>query len=260
MNAFAGKALPLDSNGIQASLDALEVLAADLWAVIGVETSGCGFLADRRVKILFERHVFSQLTDRRYDATHPSLSNPTPGGYGRPREGQYERLAAASALDPTAALKSCSWGIGQVMGYHAEVLGYADVRTMIAAMSDSEGSQLKAMAGFIKTNALDGALRTHDWARFARGYNGPNYRINNYDTRLAATYEQLSRGALPDLAVRAAQIYLTFLGFDPHGIDGIMGRMTRAALNDYQARKGRPLTDGVDEATLDAMRSDCALP
>jgi len=29
-----------------------------LWAVITAETNGCGFLPDRRSKILFERHVF----------------------------------------------------------------------------------------------------------------------------------------------------------------------------------------------------------
>jgi hypothetical protein len=108
---------------------------------------------------------------------------------------------------------------------------------MVARMSDSENAQFGAMARFIKANGLDGALRTHDWARFAAGYNGPNYRINNYDTRLAAVFAQVSRGALPDLRVRAAQIYLTFLGYDPHGVDGIMGRMTRAALNDYQAAR-----------------------
>ena len=208
--------------------------------------------------ILFERHVFSRLTDHRYDATHPTLSNPLPGGYGNLGAAQYDRLIAATALDANAALESCSWGIGQVMGFQASALGYDNVQDMIGQMRDSEGSQLDAMARFIKTNSLDGALRVHDWARFARGYNGPNYRINNYDTRLAATYEHMARGALPDLTVRAAQTYLTFLGFDPHGIDGIMGRLTRAAMNDYQTRKGIPLTDFVDDVTVSALTNDCA--
>jgi len=255
--AFSGTALPLDVDGVQTALDLLRAQAADLWAVIGVETSGCGFLPDRRVKILYERHVFSRLTKRRFDARYPSISNPTPGGYGAGGAQQYDRLALAIARNRKAALQSCSWGVGQVMGYHAEGLGFADVDAMVARMGDSENAQFEAMARFIKASGLDGALRTHDWPRFASGYNGPNYRINNYDTRLAALHEQLSRGALPDLRVRAAQVYLTFLGHDPRGVDGIMGRMTRAAMNDYQAAQAMRLTDFVDDATFAALRRDC---
>ena len=258
MTAFSGTAVPLDFAGIQAALDVLGVQAADLWAVIGVETSGCGFLPDRRVRILYERHVFSRLTKRRFDAKYPSISSRTPGGYGAGGAHQYDRLALAIARNRKAALQSCSWGVGQVMGYHAEGLGFADVENMVARMSDAENAQFGAMAQFIKANGLDGALRTHDWARFAAGYNGPNYRINNYDTRLAAVFAQVSRGALPDLRVRAAQVYLTFLGYDPHGVDGIMGRMTRAALNDYQAARSMPLTEFVDDATFEALWGDCS--
>lgn len=257
MDLGKGKAQPLEGASFQSSLDALGANAADLWTVISVETSGCGFLADRRTKILFERHVFSRLTNGQFDTSNPSVSNPTAGGYGPPGAAQYSRLASAFELDPDAALKSCSWGIGQVMGFNARKVGFASVRQMVTRMNDSEGAQVRAMAMFIRSNALDGPLRTHDWTRFARGYNGPDYRINNYDNRLASSFAQLDRGAMPDLSIRAAQIYLTFLGHDPHGIDGIMGRMTRAALNDYQATKGLPLTQFVDDATLAQLREDC---
>jgi hypothetical protein len=127
---------------------------------------------------------------------------------------------------------------------------------MIPSMADSEGAQIEAMARFIVANRLDGALRKHDWARFARGYNGSKYRINNYDTRLAAEHEKVRRGAMPDLVVRAAQIYLTFLGYDPFGIDGIMGRLTRSALNQYQADNGVDMTDFVDEDTVERLAGD----
>jgi peptidoglycan hydrolase-like protein with peptidoglycan-binding domain len=97
-------------------------------------------------------------------------------------------------------------------------------------------------------------LRSHDWVRFARGYNGPNYEINNYDVRLAATYKMMNAGGAPDLMVRSAQAYLTFIGRDPHGIDGVMGRMTRAAMNDFQTDNGLPLTEAIDAPTLAALR------
>lgn len=256
-DTLAGQSAPLDAEGFDRALDVLDADAADLWAVIGVETSGCGFLPDGRIKILFERHVFSHKTGNRFDSDAPgSISYPKAGGYGAPGAAQYERLGRAIALEPHAALLATSWGLGQVMGFNAEVVGHASVEEMVAAMADSESAQVEAMAEFIAANHLDGALRAHDWARFARGYNGSDYRINNYDTRLAAQHEKLRRGAMPDLAVRTAQMYLTFLGYDPFGIDGTMGRLTRSALNEYQADGGLDITDDVDEETLARLADD----
>jgi hypothetical protein len=63
---------------------------AVLWSVVVVETSGCGFLPDRRPFILFERHIFSRQTGRRFDASHPEISGP-PRGYGRAGIHQYNR-------------------------------------------------------------------------------------------------------------------------------------------------------------------------
>jgi hypothetical protein len=254
-DAFTGKSLPLDSDGLQDAIDALGVSAADFWAVLRVETSGAGFLPDRRPKILFERHVFSQRSKGRFDASHPDLSNPKPGGYGAGGAAQYARLQRAVALDETAALESASWGLGQVMGYNAERVGYRDVDEMVREMCQSEAAQVLAMARFIEAGKLAGALRTHDWARFASGYNGPNFRINSYDTRLAAAHQALERGALPDLDVRAGQMILSFLGFDPQGIDGVMGRMTRSAMNEFQEKNGLPQTDFFDAATLAGLRN-----
>lgn len=49
---FTKTALPLDSTGLQTALDRLGVTAAQFWAVLHVETSGCGFDVDRRPAIL----------------------------------------------------------------------------------------------------------------------------------------------------------------------------------------------------------------
>jgi hypothetical protein len=78
---FQGAGQALDPAGISAACDTLAVHAAELWAVLTVETRGCGFLADRRPLILFERHYFSRLTKRKYDAKAPEVSNPKWGGY-----------------------------------------------------------------------------------------------------------------------------------------------------------------------------------
>jgi hypothetical protein len=50
-----------------------------------------------------------------------------------------------------------------------------------------------AFCGFIKSNKLDTHLRKHDWARFARGYNGPGYAENKYDEKLARAYAKHSK-------------------------------------------------------------------
>jgi hypothetical protein len=245
--------VPLDAQGLAQALGVLSGGAAELWSVIAVETSGCGFLADGRTKILFERHVFSKQTGGRFDAKHPDLSNPVAGGYlGDAAE--YTRLRRALALDREAALLATSWGLGQIMGYNAKYAGYASVGAMVEAFGASESAQVVGMAAFIKSQGLATALQSHDWTRFARGYNGPAYKKNNYDTRLGAHFEFVRHGGLPDVSVRAAQIYLTYLGHDVRGVDGLVGRFTRSALNQFQQAKGLPLTDKVDATTLTALK------
>ena len=136
------------------------------------------------------------------------------------------------------------------MGFNAKIAGYADVEEMVTAMTVSENQQLLGMAGEIIHNQLDRALRAHDWSAFARGYNGPKYAKNSYDTRLAAAHQKYTLGPLTDLIVRAAQIYLTYLGFHPGPVDGVVGRFTRSALNEFQGQHGLPVTSDIDEEQL----------
>jgi N-acetylmuramidase len=79
---FVGKSLPLSTKGLADVCEQLGTRSAEVWSVLHVETSGCGFQADRRPKILFERHIFSRETQRKFDGQHPDISNPEPGGYG----------------------------------------------------------------------------------------------------------------------------------------------------------------------------------
>ena len=112
---FAGAARPLHSDGLTAAAKHVGVDPAALWTVVVVETSGCGFLPDRRPCILFERHIFSTRTGRRFDAAHPGISG-SAGGYGQPGAHQYERLEEAIACGRPAVIESASWGLGQIWG------------------------------------------------------------------------------------------------------------------------------------------------
>ncbi|MBF0308071.1 MAG: DUF3380 domain-containing protein [Magnetococcales bacterium] len=250
---FAGEAVALSPEGLSTACHTLGVEAAVLWAVLQVETSGVGFLPDRRPGILFERHIFSRRTGGRFDAGHPGVSQPQAGGYGPEGAAQYDRLAEALALDRRAALESASWGLGQVMGFNAGVAGYAGVEELVAAMMQGEDAHVAAMTAFIRKNGLARALAGRDWASFARGYNGVDYARNAYDRKLAEAYGKLTRNGLPDLTVRAVQLYLTYLDYDPKGVDGFVGRNTRSAVAAFLADAGLP----GDTAMAGVLKSLC---
>lgn len=258
---FFGKGLPFDAAALKQACALLGAGPAELWAVLTVETRGFGFFADRRPQILFERHVFHRLTGGRFDAAHPQISSPVAGGYaGGP--GEYARLEQAMALDRRAALCSASWGVGQLMGFHHRSAGFRSLEAFIAAMVRDESSQLLAMARFIKAGGLDSALRRHDWPSFALGYNGPDFKKNDYDSRLEAAHARHCVH-LPDLRLRAAQAALYYLGIDTGPIDGLRGRRTRSALVEFQRRRGLQVTGELDEATESALWEEsfrCAAP
>ena len=251
---FQGKSLALTADGLSAATDALSVGAAEVWTVLSVETKGCGFLPDRRPPILFERHVFSRLTNRQFDIC--DVSNPDPGGYGADGAHQYDRLADAIGMDRHAALQSASWGMAQIMGENFAAAGFPDVETMVATMSDSEDAQLAAFVKFIQSKRLAGfLLPPHDWVSLARGYNGKNFAVNQYDKKLGAAFTKFAAGPLPDLNVRTVQLYLTFAGFKPGTVDGLMGSRTSTALTQYQQQQGLPQTGAADDATLALLQA-----
>jgi hypothetical protein len=252
---FAGSGKTLSSRGVAAAADRLGVDAERIWAILRVETKGWGFLPDRRPQILFERHWFHKQTGGAFGRKAPDLSSPRAGGYGPGGAAQYERLTRAIALDRRAALRSASWGIGQVMGFHAESLGYPDVETMVKAMVAEEDEQLRAVATFIVGKGLHRALQRHDWTAFAKGYNGPGFAKNHYDEKLRYEHDDLLANGLPDLRLRNAQMRLMFRGFDPGPIDGELGNLTRGALRRFQAQSGLPVTGEPDEATLSRLEA-----
>lgn len=180
-----------------AAANDLDVEYAALKAVLEVECLSSGFFSTGEPAILFERHVFWErlgeirwLTKRlQIMAKYPRVCNKFSGGYGYFSE-QHGKLAIAVSYNRDAALESASWGIGQVMGYHWEKLGYPSLQAFINDMYESEAKQLEAVVRYIKHFNLDGALRRKDWAAFAYGYNGKAYAKNNYDEKLKQAYRK----------------------------------------------------------------------
>lgn len=253
---FPCVAAPLTADQLQSTLDALHADAAAVWSLLEVESGKAGYLPDRRPQILFERAVFHQRTHGAYDQSHPGISAPTWGGYSGGAM-EYGRLAEAYALSPDDALQSASWGIAQVMGFNHAESGFASPSDYVQAACASESAQLQAFQTFLLNSGIAAALAEHDWDTVALKYNGPG-QVDVYSSRLQANYTHLSDPAnLPDLNVRAVQLYLTFAShaqcnsaFNPGGIDGILGipgkSRTFTALSAYCAANGMPQTQAID--------------
>ena len=164
---------------------------AAVQAVQSVETGGSGgFNPDGTPKTLFEGHWFSRLTNHVYDKDYPTISYPkwTREFYGKTWQVEQARLEQARQLNQDAAFQSASWGMFQIMGANSAICGFSTVIDFVAAMCTDELSQLEAFAQFVIHRGLADELQELRWADFARLYNGPQYAVNKYDTKLAAAY------------------------------------------------------------------------
>jgi hypothetical protein len=187
---FIGKAKRLEDIDLPLIGREIGVGEDEVHAILDVESAGSGFDDQGRPKMLFEPHIFWRelgAGPERELAVKQGLAYPRwkPGAY--PKD-SYPRLAAAMPINEDAALRSASWGLGQVMGFNAKVAGYPTARAMVEAFVEDEEHHLRAMIRFVKANGLDDELRRHDWAGFARGYNGPGFAKNGYDKKLAASF------------------------------------------------------------------------
>ena len=169
---------------------------AAIKAIAQTETGAEGaFDSQGRPSILFERHFFHRLTQGRFDASDPDISNRHQGGYGRFSE-QYPKLERAMKLDHAAALRSASWGKFQIMGDNYRQAGYQSVDAFVDAEKRSVQDHLAALVSYIKADApMLRCLQQKDWAGFASRYNGPSYRENDYDTKMRQNYERFVKAA-----------------------------------------------------------------
>lgn len=185
-----------DTNAI--TNDDIKKLATDngleyaaLKAVINVESSGRGFdPATGKILIQFEPAWFKRIG-----------KNPDDGGGLRTwaknkvekQAGEWAAFNDAFAINPDAAMQATSIGLMQVMGFHYQKLGFPNVAAMWDHAKASEANQVDIGLRFIKAKGNEkmfNALKTIDWATFAHYYNGEQYKMFKYDTRLAEAYQK----------------------------------------------------------------------
>ena len=218
--------------------------------------------------IRFEGHYFDRRLspNDRDRARQAGLASPRAGDVANPagQPARWALLERAAAIDRKAAYESTSWGLGQVMGSHWDWLGYASVDALVVGARSGITGQVRLMAAFIDRSGLTRALRHHDWAAFARGYNGPAYHRNAYDTRLEAAYRRHASQEPEEAVARTLRIgsrgedvrkMQTALG--RHGFhlaaDGIFGPATERSLRAFQRETGITETGGACPETLAAL-------
>ena len=189
---------PQAESDIESAAKALNIEVAAIKAVNQVEAAGRrGFLANGKIMILFEGHVFWKelkklgINPRNHVAGNENIlyESWTKKHYkGGPLE--HDRLNQAIKINKSAALASASYGKFQIMGNNYKACGFTSVEDFVNAQNTGEGAQLMTFVNFLKANNLVSALRNKNWAAFAKGYNGPGYAKNKYDIKLAEAYNR----------------------------------------------------------------------
>lgn len=161
-------------------------------AVVEVESGASGFAATGKPIILYEPHIFSRLTSRRFDSSNPTVSYPSWDRtlYPRDQAGRWAQLREAHGLDPEAAVASASWGRFQIMGMNYDKCGFTKATDFVADMAKNEVQQLKAFEGFVRSSSIADELQRLDWEGFARVYNGAG-QVERYGRLMREAYERL---------------------------------------------------------------------
>lgn len=190
-----------------------------LLAVVEVESAGKSLEQDGRTPcLLFERHVFYRELKKRFGADSAQLRRAVNSGLAnsswQPKTQYKDQGKSASRLDlfrraceidRECAIRSCSWGVGQTMGFLAEELKFKNAIQMFEYMvAGGVPAQVECMIREIERKRMIPKLNAHDWAGFAYLYNGAGYKKMSYDTKMAAAYLKWKKVELPKAGPVAA--------------------------------------------------------
>ena len=173
-----------------------------LGGFILVESSGSG-LVNGKLKIRFENHVFIANDGTRYKNVYFTYNESqkwtghkyrtTTNGawiecHKNGQTGEYTVFEFAKTLNSTAAYKSISMGMGQIMGGNYATCGFSSPKAMYDKFASGETEQIKGMVNFIvNTSNLYTACKNLDWDNMARYYNGSG-NVASYSPKLKDGY------------------------------------------------------------------------
>lgn len=219
-------------------------------AVFEVEASGKFYESSGKLVRRFEPHHFP----RQHWPTlgfNPGSTAPWRASLKLRTSTRRRMFDIAEGIDAEACYDATSWGAPQIMGFNAELSGFANARDMVAAFERSADEQIIGFASFVVNSNLDGAVRSHDWLAFATGYNGSG-QAQTYAAKIETAFRRQSGGA-PSASimrigsvgdnVRQLQEQLVSLGYEMD-VDGHYGNQTFAAVRDFQRANGLTV-DGI---------------
>ena len=140
-------------------------------AVFSVESGKAYDPATGLLIIRYEPHIFKRRSGREVRWAR--------GGQRQ----EWVNFGRAYEVDKDAALKSCSYGLPQLMGFNWEVTTHPSPRDMVLAFQSSCEEQVAGFFGFVRTNNLLRFIEREDWRAFTRRYNGPG-NVDVYSGRL----------------------------------------------------------------------------
>lgn len=265
---------------------------AHLKTVIEVETSGKGFNASGWPEFLFEPHRFyanlKSQPNKLRDAIASGCAYPAwrgPGSYPKTLQLRIQQFLKAASIDETAAIKSASWGLGQIMGEECVEVGFQSPQLMLESFKESEGNQVRGMCNLIRARGLDKDLHNFPemaaCRHFALRYNGKAYEKNRYHiklhdayvrnsnaSRIRETLDPMADGTLafgekdnkPDGPIRQMQQKLKNLGYSLK-VDGVFGSGTRATILAWKANEGMDTTSpNMAPADLEMLNHSSPMP
>lgn len=254
--------------------ESIGVEPAQLLAVAEVESGGTVSWQTKfgvKPPVRFEGHYFHKRLKgaKLRQAIAAGLASPRAGAVANRSsyDARYELVYAAMKIDANAAMESCSWGLGQVMGAHWKKLGYSSVKALVDEASSGVDGQIALMVKYIQKFGLADELQTKNDKSFADQYNGPASAKNRYAQKIAAArkrYEALLAKSpgdtkdFEDAVILQAQKDLKRLGFYKGPIDGKNGPQTIAAIKAFQRSHGLVADGRYGKMTDEAVDGEIA--
>ena len=158
--------------------------------IIEVESGGIGFDSKTgKIIIQFEPVWFKR------KAPYTPSGKWSLNGVERQAE-EWLAFNDAFGKNPNAAMESTSVGMMQVMGFNFKRLGFKSVGAMWDFAKVSEKNQIWLGLEYLRTDKIIfKALIQGDWETVGLRYNGKNYRILGYHTKLKNAYEKHSKNS-----------------------------------------------------------------
>ena len=167
-----------------------------LTAIIETESSGKGFYGEgskysNKCLVRFEPDYFEKFAGEK--AFFIPLSVSSQEAKGNKEFTGREAYEKALIQSPGSAIKATSFGLGQIMGFNYERVGFLTLRGFADTMEVNEYEQILALINFITADKLlVEAIRNKNFDVIAGLYNGEK-QATYYANKLKTNYIQLSQ-------------------------------------------------------------------